>query len=152
MFSSYLINIRDHWSFHHCFDASTLYSKPRNYQCLYHLQRIKDKNSRLVSLQQKEQEAEKTKPHSHLIPVPQAQRCSRTVSSTVFYHPANSGRRRRRKKWINVFCCVYLVFGCLFWNQAQKSYKASLWITWEYSTIVSWTTGCICEVNATSET
>lgn len=58
MFSSYLIDIRDHRSFHHCFDPSTFYSKPRNYQCLYHLQRIKDKNSRLVSLQQTEQEEE----------------------------------------------------------------------------------------------
>lgn len=38
MFSSYLINIGDHWSFHYCFDASTLYRKPRKDQCLNHLQ------------------------------------------------------------------------------------------------------------------
>lgn len=124
MFSSYLIDIRDHRSFHHCFDPSTFYSKPRNYQCLYHLQRIKDKNSRLVSLQQTEQEEEETKPHSHLVPVLQVQRCSRTVSSTAFYHPANSGRRRKKKKWIHVFCCVFLLGLWLpVLNQSKKATK-----------------------------
>lgn len=124
MFSSYLIDIRDHWSFHHCFDPSTLYSKPRNYQCLYHLQRIKDKNSRLVSLQQTEQEEEeKTKTHSHLVPVLQVQRCSRTVLSTAFYHPANSGRRRRKKSGFMCFHTWCLV-ACS--ESVQKCYKASL--------------------------
>lgn len=141
MFSSYLIDIRDHRSFHHCFDPSTFYSKPRNYQCLYHLQRIKDKNSRLVSLQQTEQEEEETKPHSHLVPVLQVQRCSRTVSSTAFYHPANSGRRKK-----SGFMCfpTWCLTACS--ESVQKSYKASLWITWEFSTVVSWTRGYICEV------
>ena len=41
MVSSYLINIGDHWSFHHRFDASTLYSKPRKDQRLDHLQGTK---------------------------------------------------------------------------------------------------------------
>lgn len=43
MVGSYLINIGDHWSFHHCFDASTLYSKPRKDQRLYHLQKGENK-------------------------------------------------------------------------------------------------------------
>lgn len=37
MFSPNFINIRDHGSFHHRFDARTLYSKPRKDECLYHL-------------------------------------------------------------------------------------------------------------------
>lgn len=43
---SYFINIGHHWSFHHCFDASTLYSKPGKDQCLDDLR--EDKLGRLV--------------------------------------------------------------------------------------------------------
>lgn len=41
MLCSYLIDIGDHRSFHHRFDASTLYRKPRKDQCLNHLQKEK---------------------------------------------------------------------------------------------------------------
>lgn len=45
MVSSYFINVGDHLSFHHCFDASTLYRKPRKDQCLDHIRSQFSKSS-----------------------------------------------------------------------------------------------------------
>lgn len=126
MFSSYLIDIRDHRSFHHCFDPSTFYSKPRNYQCLYHLQRIKDKNSRLVSLQQTEQEEEgKKKNPTHIW----SQFC-KSSDAAVPCRPLRFIIQPTLEEEKKVDSCVLLCFPtwCLIAcsESVQKSYKTSL--------------------------
>lgn len=65
MLRSYLIDIGDHWSFHHRFDASTLYRKPRKDQCLNHLQ--KDKVRKLGFNENKYKVFQKKKKNHNII-------------------------------------------------------------------------------------
>lgn len=82
MLCPYLIDIGDHWSFHHRFDASTLYRKPRKDQCLNHLQKNKVRKAGFNGNKyvfKKRRRIITSLSNSHPALVPQVQQCSHNV-------------------------------------------------------------------------